>query len=124
MRRDLGILKAVGFTGGTVVGEVLVNNAVVGVAAGMLAVLYLCIVVSRLGTQNFGQLLTVLAVHAATILLDSAAISSVVAAAVAWRMSPSAPSVGASGMAAPGRRFALSVLPNPTDTLSCSIGRR
>jgi predicted lysophospholipase L1 biosynthesis ABC-type transport system permease subunit len=33
-RRELGILKAVGFTSGTVVGEVLIENAVVGIIAG------------------------------------------------------------------------------------------
>ncbi len=83
-RRELGILKAVGFTSITVVGEVLVENAVVGIIAGMLADLCICVVVPELGTQLFGQPFTVSPVLAIAILLGAAALSMVVAAAVAW----------------------------------------
>jgi putative ABC transport system permease protein len=84
-RRELGILKAVGFTSGTVVGEVLIENAVVGIIAGMLAVLCICAVVPGLGTQLFGQPFVVSPVLAMTVLVGSAALSTVVAAAVAWQ---------------------------------------
>lgn len=83
-RRELGILKAMGFTSRSVVGEVLVENAVVGLIAGVLAVLCICVVVPELGTLLFGQPFTVSALLAVAILLGAAAISMLVAATVAW----------------------------------------
>jgi putative ABC transport system permease protein len=84
-RRELGILKAVGFTSRTVVGEVLVENAVVGVISGLLAVLCICVVVPALGTQLFGQPFTVSPLLTLVVLLGAAVLAMAVAASVAWR---------------------------------------
>jgi predicted lysophospholipase L1 biosynthesis ABC-type transport system permease subunit len=84
-RRELGILKAVGFTSRTVIGEVLVENALIGVVAAMLAVVWVCIVIPTLGLLLTGQPFSVPVPLAGAIILGSTVLSMVVAAVIAWR---------------------------------------
>ena len=83
-RRELGILKAVGYTSRSVLGEVLVENGIVGFTGGLLAMLLVTLALTVLGklvfNTDFGvSLPTVLAVVLAT-----AVVCMLVAASVAW----------------------------------------
>src|SRR5258708_37808134 len=52
-RRELGILKSVGYTSGDVLGEVLIENAVVGGAGALLALLLVTFAISLVGRFVF-----------------------------------------------------------------------
>ncbi len=52
-RRELGILKSVGYTSGTVLSEVLVENGVVGGAGALLAMLFVTLAMIPLGKLLF-----------------------------------------------------------------------
>ena len=52
-RRELGILKSVGYTSGDVLGEVLIENAVIGGAGALLAMLLVTFAMSLLGRFVF-----------------------------------------------------------------------
>src|SRR6266852_3131799 len=52
-RRELGILKSVGYTSGAVLGEVLIENAVIGGAGALLAMLLVTFAMSLLGRFVF-----------------------------------------------------------------------
>jgi putative ABC transport system permease protein len=83
-RREQGILKSVGYTSGSVLSEVLVENGVVGFIGGVVAMLLVSFVLFILGllvkSLNFGvETGLVLA-----IIFGAAIVSTVVALLVAW----------------------------------------
>lgn len=83
-RRELGILKSVGFTSRNVLGEVLVENGIVGFTGGLLSMLVVVATATLLGKVLFHlpiavPTLTVLGIVGATTL-----VCMLVAAAVAW----------------------------------------
>ena len=84
-RRELGILKAVGYTSRGVLGEVIVENGVVGFTGAFLALALVMVAATVLGKTAFNLTIVVptpivLGVAAATVL-----VCIVVAALVAWR---------------------------------------
>lgn len=84
-RRELGILKAIGHTSLSVLGEALVENGIIGFTSALLALVVVVVAAIALGKLAFNLTVTiptptVLAVVAATV-----AVCMAVAAAVAWR---------------------------------------
>ncbi|HEX8982618.1 MAG TPA: FtsX-like permease family protein [Ktedonobacterales bacterium] len=84
-RRELGILKAIGHTSRSVLGETLVENGIMGFTSATLALVVVVVAALALGKFAFNLSVSVptpivLGVVAATI-----AVCMVVAAAVAWR---------------------------------------
>jgi ABC-type antimicrobial peptide transport system permease subunit len=83
-RRELGILKAVGHTSGDVLGEVLIENGIVGFTGGLLAMLLVALAISLLDIFLFKSGFGVGAPITVGIIFASAAICMLVAALVAW----------------------------------------
>ncbi|HZC05088.1 MAG TPA: FtsX-like permease family protein [Ktedonobacterales bacterium] len=84
-RRELGILKAVGHTSRSVLGEALIENGIVGFTSALLALIIVVIAATAMGKLAFNLNVViptpiVLGVVAATVLVCMA-----MAAAVAWR---------------------------------------
>ena len=83
-RRELGILKAVGYTSRSVLGEVLVENGVIGFTGGLLAMLLVTLALTVLGKlvfkTDFGVSLPLVLV----VVLATAVVCMFVAASVAW----------------------------------------
>jgi predicted lysophospholipase L1 biosynthesis ABC-type transport system permease subunit len=84
-RRELGILKAVGYTSGTTLGEVATENAITGFTGAALALLMVIVAATILGQFAFNLTIvvstgTVLAVVAATVV-----VCALVATLVAWQ---------------------------------------
>jgi len=80
-RRELGILKSVGYTSGTVLSEVLVENGVVGGAGALLAMLFVALAMIPLGKLLFnasfsvsGWMIIVLTAGAALLAMITAAL--------------------------------------------------
>jgi len=80
-RRELGILKSVGYTSGTVLSEVLVENGVVGGAGALLAMLFVTLAMIPLGNLLFkasfsvsGWMIIVLTAGAALLAMITAAL--------------------------------------------------
>src|SRR5229473_2476375 len=80
-RRELGILKSVGYTSGTVLSEVLVENGVVGGAGALLAMLFVTLAMIPLGKLLFnasfsvsGWMIIVLTAGAALLAMITAAL--------------------------------------------------
>ncbi len=80
-RRELGILKSVGYTSGTVLSEVLVENGVVGGAGALLAMLFVTLAMISLGNLLFkasfsvsGWMIIVLTAGAALLAMITAAL--------------------------------------------------
>ncbi len=84
-RRELGILKSVGYTSGTVLGEVLLENGVVGVIGGALAMLLVTALLPVLGSTVFQQSFGVSPLTVLEIVLATVLACMLVAAGVAWR---------------------------------------
>jgi predicted lysophospholipase L1 biosynthesis ABC-type transport system permease subunit len=83
-RRELGILKAVGHTSGDVLGEVLIENGIVGFTGGLLAMLLVTAAIALLDLFLFKSGFGVGALITVGIIFASAAVCMVVAALVAW----------------------------------------
>jgi ABC-type antimicrobial peptide transport system permease subunit len=83
-RRELGILKSVGYTSGTVLSEVLIENGIVGGIGALLAMLLVTLATSLLGTYVFHISLGVSGFIAVAMIVGSALLAMVVAALVAW----------------------------------------
>jgi len=84
-RRELGILKAVGYTSRDVLGAVLVENGAIGVVGGMLAMLLVAAVAPLIGHAVYNQPFSVPVPLMLAAIPLTAAICMAVAAAVAWR---------------------------------------
>jgi ABC-type antimicrobial peptide transport system permease subunit len=83
-RRELGILKSVGYTSGTILSEVLIENGLVGGIGALLAVLLVTLATSALGTFVFKSDFGVNSVIALGLIAGAAALAMLTAALVAW----------------------------------------
>jgi predicted lysophospholipase L1 biosynthesis ABC-type transport system permease subunit len=83
-RRELGILKAVGHTSSDVLGEVLIENSIIGFTGGLLAMLLVTAALTLLDKLIFKSGFGVSTVITLGIITASAAVCMVVAALVAW----------------------------------------
>jgi predicted lysophospholipase L1 biosynthesis ABC-type transport system permease subunit len=83
-RRELGILKATGFTSRSVLAEVLVEYAVVGFTGGLLAMLLVAVAMILLGNLLLQAALTVATLTVLEIVLATALVCMLIAAFVAW----------------------------------------
>jgi putative ABC transport system permease protein len=83
-RREIGILKAMGHTSRSVLGATLMENGVVGLTAGLLAMAVAVPGSLLLARQTLGLALAPSAAIVLGIALASALVCTLVAAAVAW----------------------------------------
>jgi putative ABC transport system permease protein len=83
-RRELGILKSVGYTSLSILSEVLLENGVVGGTGALLAMLLVTLVTSLLGTLVFKASFGVSTEIALALILGSALLAMITAALVAW----------------------------------------
>ena len=83
-RRELGILKAVGYTSRGVLSEVLIENGTVGFAGGLVAALLVALVTPLLGNVVFNQVMGVSAPVVLGLVAAAAAVCMLVAGGVAW----------------------------------------
>jgi putative ABC transport system permease protein len=83
-RRELGILKSVGYTSGTILSEVLIENGVVGAVGAFMAMILAAVVVSLLGHLLFNLTLSMSALVAISLIGGSALLAMLIAALVAW----------------------------------------
>lgn len=83
-RRELGILKSVGYTSGTVLSEVLIENGVVGGTGALLAMLLVTLATSILGAFVFKTSFGVNGFIALGLIIGIALLAMVTAAFVAW----------------------------------------
>lgn len=83
-RRELGILKSVGYTSGTVLGEVLIENAVIGVLGALLAMLLVTFFTSLLGRVAFSAGFSVNGLLVIGLIVGAALLAVITALLVAW----------------------------------------
>jgi ABC-type antimicrobial peptide transport system permease subunit len=83
-RRELGILKAVGHTSSDVLGEVLIENGIIGFTGGLLAMLLVSLAMLPLAVFLFKTNFGVSALITIGVIAAAAIICMVVAAIVAW----------------------------------------
>ncbi|HLX59469.1 MAG TPA: FtsX-like permease family protein [Ktedonobacteraceae bacterium] len=83
-RRELGILKSVGFTSGTVLSEVLIENAVIGGLGATLAMLLVTLAMNLLGRFAFHTNFGVNGLLVLVLILGAALLAMVTAAMVAY----------------------------------------
>ncbi|HLY32071.1 MAG TPA: FtsX-like permease family protein [Ktedonobacterales bacterium] len=83
-RRELGILKSVGYTSSNVLGQVLVENGMVGLAGALLAMLLVSLAIGLLGQFLFKTSFGVTALLVLAIVGVTALVCMIVAAGVAW----------------------------------------
>ncbi|HEX9134691.1 MAG TPA: FtsX-like permease family protein [Ktedonobacteraceae bacterium] len=82
-RRELGILKSVGYTSGTVLSEVMLENGVVGAIGALMAALLATVGVSLLGTLFFNLAFSMSPVIVVSLVVGSALLAMFTAALVA-----------------------------------------
>ncbi len=83
-RRELGILKSVGYTRGSILSEVLIENGLIGGMGALLAMVLVFIATALLGTYLFHLELGVSSVIALSLIGGSIVLAMLVAAFVAW----------------------------------------
>ena len=83
-RRELGILKSVGYTSGTVLSEVMIENGIVGAAGAFIAMLLATGATIALGSLLFNLTLSVSPMVAISLIGGTAALAMLTAALVAW----------------------------------------
>ncbi len=83
-RRELGILKAVGYTSGTVLSEVMIENGIVGAVGALMAMLLTTGAILLLGTLLFNLAFSVSALIVMSLIGGSALLAMLTAALVAW----------------------------------------
>ena len=83
-RRELGVLKAVGYTSGTVLSEVLIENGVVGGTGSFLAMLLAATATTLLGKTLFDLTLSMSPLVAVGLIGGAALLAMLTAALVAW----------------------------------------
>ncbi|HEU5229472.1 MAG TPA: FtsX-like permease family protein, partial [Ktedonobacteraceae bacterium] len=83
-RRELGILKSVGYTSGSILSEVLIENGLVGGTGALLAMLLVTLATSLLGTYVFKSQFGVDGSVALELIVGSALLAMLTAALVAW----------------------------------------
>ena len=83
-RRELGILKAVGYTSGTVLSEVMIENGIVGAIGALMAMLLATGAIILLGTLIFNIAFSVSTLIVIGLIGGSALLAILTAALVAW----------------------------------------
>jgi ABC-type antimicrobial peptide transport system permease subunit len=83
-RRELGILKSVGYTSRSILGEVLLENGIVGGTGALLAMLLVTLATSLLGTFVFKAPFGVPTTIALGLILGAVVLAMIVSALVAW----------------------------------------
>ena len=83
-RRELGILKAVGYTSGTVLSEVMIENGIVGAVGAFIAMLLATGATILLGSLLFNLTLDVSPVIALSLIGGTALLAMLTASLVAW----------------------------------------
>jgi ABC-type antimicrobial peptide transport system permease subunit len=83
-RRDLGILKSIGHGSGSLLGEVLLENGIIGAASAFIAMLLVTLAITLLGKLVFNAPLEVSPVISLGLILGSAGLAMLVASLVAW----------------------------------------
>jgi ABC-type antimicrobial peptide transport system permease subunit len=84
-RRELGILKSVGYTSGTVLSEVLIENAVIGGLGATLAMLLVTLAMNLLGRFFFHTDFGVNGLIVLALILGAALLAMLTSALVAYR---------------------------------------
>ena len=83
-RRELGILKAVGYTSGTVLSEVMIENGVIGGIGALMAMLLATGAITLLGSFLFNIAFSVSTLIVIGLIGGSALLAMLTAALVAW----------------------------------------
>ena len=83
-RRELGILKSVGYTSRTVLSEVMIENGVVGAVSALLALLLVTGAITLLGSLIFNLAFSVSSLIVVSLIAGSALLAMLTAALVAW----------------------------------------
>ncbi len=83
-RRELGILKSVGYTSGTVLSGVLIENGIVGAVGSFIAALLAAGGVTLIGNQIFNLTLHMSPLIVISLIGGSALLAMLIAALVAW----------------------------------------
>jgi putative ABC transport system permease protein len=83
-RRELGILKSVGYTSGTVLSEVMIENGVVGAVGAFMAMLLATGAIILLGNMFFNLAFSVSPLIVISLVGGSALLAMLTAAIVAW----------------------------------------
>ncbi|MFL5627400.1 MAG: FtsX-like permease family protein, partial [Ktedonobacteraceae bacterium] len=83
-RRELGILKSVGYTSGSVLSEVMIENGVVGAVGALMAMLLATGAIGLLGTLFFNLAFSVSTLIVMSLIGGSALLAMLTAALVAW----------------------------------------
>jgi ABC-type antimicrobial peptide transport system permease subunit len=83
-RRELGILKSVGYTSSTILSEVLIENGLIGGIGALLAVVIVTIATTWLGNAVFKSAFGVNSLVALALIAGTALLAMLVAALVAW----------------------------------------
>ena len=83
-RRELGILKAVGYTSGTVLSEVMIENGVIGGIGALMAMLLATGAITLLGSLLFNITFSVSTLIVVGLIGGSALLAMLTAALVAW----------------------------------------
>ncbi len=83
-RREIGILKAVGHTSSSVLGQVLVENGTIGAVAGIAGMLLVTVATALLGAYVLNTDLSVGGPIVAAVAVGVTALTTVTAALVAW----------------------------------------
>jgi putative ABC transport system permease protein len=83
-RRELGILKSVGYTSGTVLREVLIENGIIGTIGAFVALLLVAAGVTILGQQLFHIALTISPWIVVALVGGSTLLAMATAAFIAW----------------------------------------
>lgn len=83
-RRELGILKSVGYTSGTLLGEVLIENGIVGGLSGLLTMVVASLVMNLLGLVFFNISLSLSWLTVTEVIVGITLLSMIIALLVAW----------------------------------------
>jgi putative ABC transport system permease protein len=83
-RRELGILKSVGYTSGSVLSEVMIENGIVGAVGALMAMLLATGAITLLGTLLFNLTLSMSSLIVMSLIGGSALLAMLTAALVAW----------------------------------------
>jgi putative ABC transport system permease protein len=83
-RRELGILKSVGYTSGTVLSEVMIENGIVGAVGALMATLLMTGAIALLGSAFFNLTFSVPVLVVIGLIAGSALLAMLTAALVAW----------------------------------------
>jgi ABC-type antimicrobial peptide transport system permease subunit len=83
-RRELGILKSVGYTSGTVLSEVMIENGIVGAIGAFMAMLLATAAITLLGSLLFNLTLSTAPWIVISLIAGAALLAMLTAALVAW----------------------------------------